>query len=107
MQKNGWKGAKCRMFLCYLVFVKPILAYIQSWMETIYGLNFDTTIYGDLLTLSVFACTIIPLLAIKCFEFSLKDLSRMTRTTAKVNLIRVLVPLTQIQQATISLAYFI
>ena len=36
------------MFLCYLVFVKPILAYIQSWMETIYGINFDTTIYGDL-----------------------------------------------------------
>ena len=105
MQKNGWKGARCRMFLCYLVFVKPILAYMQSWMEAVYGEKFDKTMFNDGLVFGCFICTIIPLLAIKSFEFSLKDLSRMTRTTAKVNLIRVLVPLTQIQQTVISFAF--
>ena len=91
------------MYLCYLVFVKPILAYIQSWLELVSeSENFDKTALGYSLSFACIVCTIVPLQAIKSFEFGLKDLSRMTRTTAKVNLIRVLVPLTQIQQTVIS-----
>merc|ERR1719410_3155411 len=65
--------------------------------------SYDFPKWSDYLARSlVLLCTLIPLNAIKCFVSAIEPISRLNRITPKLQLIRIIVPILQIQQLTIS-----
>ncbi|ETO23536.1 hypothetical protein RFI_13643 [Reticulomyxa filosa] len=91
-----------RRWFCYLIFVKPFVAYAQS-VITLYDRDDKINSSAPVVAVKmlVLLCTFIPAQGISCFTHNLLPLSRMDRIGVKVVLIKLLVPLLQLQQTVI------
>ena len=100
LRENLWIGMKSRLWYLYLIYVKPLWAFSLSIMFIV---NFDFPNYSNYIVRGlVLLCTLIPLNAIKSFVSAIEPISRLNRITPKLQLIRIMVPILQIQQLTIS-----
>eukprot|EP01084_Bolivina_argentea_P097551 175365_1 len=100
MKQNLWFGMKSRLWYLYLIYVKPLWAFSLSIMSAV---KYQFPDYSDYIARSlVLLCTLIPLNAIKCFVVAIEPISRLNRIRPKLQLIRVMVPILQIQQLTIT-----
>lgn len=100
LRDNQWLGTKSRLWYLYLIYVKPLWAFALSVM---YRVNYPFPKYYEYtLRALVLLCTLIPLNAITCFVTAVEPISRIRRIRPKVQLIRIMVPILQIQQLTLS-----
>lgn len=107
MKQNLWLGMKSRLWYLYLIYVKPLWAFSLSVITKINEddkINFEFPLWANYLTRAlVLTCTMIPLNAIKCFVVAIEPISRLNRIRPKLQLIRIMVPVLQIQQLTLSM----
>eukprot|EP01084_Bolivina_argentea_P184678 318507_1 len=100
MRGNLWLGMKSRLWYLYLIYAKPLWAFSLSIMHV---MRYDFPSYSTYIARGlVFLCTLIPLNAIKCFVVAIEPISRLSRIRPKLLLIRIMVPILQIQQLLIA-----
>lgn len=102
--KNAWRGLLSRFWMCQLIFFKPIASFIiGAYQETSKdGVQSRTT---TILSACDCVCTVIPVIGMAMLNYTLsaKDLIAFKNTTAKVNVLRLLTPLTQFTQTIIEI----
>ncbi|ETO25305.1 hypothetical protein RFI_11831 [Reticulomyxa filosa] len=106
MRDNAWNGMQYRQWFCYLIFVKPFVAYAQSFVQLAENKDDENKALLLIVRMLVMLCTIVPAQAISCFTNTLSNLSGMQRYRAKLAVIQLLAPLLQIQQTVIGLFLF-
>lgn len=102
--RNAWRGLLSRFWMCQLIFFKPIASFI---IGTYQELNTDGVESKTTTILSAFdcVCTVIPVIGMAMLNYTLssKDLIAFKNTTAKVNVLRLLTPVTQFAQTIIDI----
>jgi hypothetical protein len=102
--KNAWHGLLSRFWMCQLIFFKPIGSFIVGISQELnpdVGESRSTTI----LIICESVCTIIPVIGMAMINYTLssKGLIAFKKTTAKVNVLRLLTPVTQFAQTIIDM----
>jgi len=102
--KNAWRGVLSRFWMCQLIFFKPIASFIIGVYQESNkdGVQSRTTM---ILSYCDCVCTIIPVIAMAMLNYTLstKGLIAFKNTTAKVNVLRLLTPVTQFAQTIIDI----
>jgi len=100
--KNAWRGLLSRFWMCQLIFFKPIASFIIGTYQELNpgSLESKTT---TILIICDSVCTIIPVIGMAMLNYTLesKGLIAFKNTTAKVNVLRLLTPVTQFAQTII------
>jgi len=102
--KNAWRGLLSRFWMCQLIFFKPIASFIIGTYQELDtdGLESKTT---TILSITDCVCTVIPVIGMAMLNYTLesKGLIAFKNTTAKVNVLRLLTPVTQFAQTIIDI----
>lgn len=105
LRENAFIGLKQRMYLCFLIMLKPVLNYITAYWEYDESSFTNGIFMSYLFKFFALLTTGIPLKCMESFHCQLLPHSRLRRSTIKRVFVSFLSPIVQLQQTIINIIF--
>eukprot|EP01083_Nonionella_stella_P021390 59337_1 len=101
IQANAYQGLKCKIKLCYLILLKPLLNYGTAYFQYVENVVFLANMCH---VIGVFTC-VIPIICMDMIHEILKPYTKIGHTHIKMMSVVCLAPLCQLQQSLIAFLF--